>query len=118
MYCTQCGAENSAGSTSCSRCHAVLYVPGSAQAPQSQDKAIPNHLLPSILVTLCCCQVPGIVAIVYAAQVNALIRAGDFAGARRCSRLAATWMWVAFGLGLLVGVIYGVAVLAGAATAR
>jgi hypothetical protein len=104
MYCTQCGTENSRGATTCSRCAAALYEPGSTPTPPLQTTSIPSYLIPSILVTLCCCQIPGIVAIVYAAQVNGLIRAGEFAGARRASRLAWIWVWVAFGIGVLVGI--------------
>jgi hypothetical protein len=118
MYCTQCGAENAEASTICSRCQAALYVPGSAEAPKLQEGAIRNYLVPSILVTVCCCQIPGIVAIVYAAQVNALIRAGDFAGARRCSRLASIWMWVALGIGLVGVALYALVLFVGMAVDR
>ena len=76
--------------------------------------SVPNYLVQSILVTLCCCQIPGIVAIVYAAQVNGLIRAGDFVAARRSSRLAFIWSLVGFCLGLGFGLLYGVLVLIGA----
>ncbi len=51
-----------------------------ATAPQ-----IPNHLVWAILATLFCCLPGGIVSIVYAAQVNGKIAAGDIAGARDSS---------------------------------
>src|SRR5262249_40218583 len=38
----------------------------------------PNYLVPSILVTLCCCLIGGIIAIVHAAQVNSKWAAGDY----------------------------------------
>lgn len=106
MYCTQCGAQNVEQATICSQCRAALYQPGSSPSPPSQAAAVPNYLVQSILVTLCCCLIPGIVAVVYAAQVNALLRAGDFENARRCSRLAYIWSWVGFGLGLAFGIVY------------
>jgi hypothetical protein len=68
-------------------------------------------LVQSILVTLFCCLPCGIVAIVYAAQVNGKVAAGDIAGAMNSSQKAKTWSWVAFGLGLvaiLIQVIFGV----------
>lgn len=46
---------------------------------------IPNHLVWAILATLFCCLPGGIVSIVYAAQVNGKIAAGDLAGARDSS---------------------------------
>lgn len=60
---------------------------------------IPNHLVWAIIATifsLClCCGIPGlitgIVAIVFAAKVNSLLAAGDFAGAQRASNTAKTW---------------------------
>ncbi|HKQ60233.1 MAG TPA: CD225/dispanin family protein [Candidatus Polarisedimenticolaceae bacterium] len=97
----------------CTRCRATLYRPGSAASPPPQ--AIPNYLVQSILVTLCCCLIPGVVGIVYAAQVNARMRAGEFEAARRCSRLANVWCWVGFGLGLACGLAYAVIVLIGMA---
>ena len=74
---------------------------------------IPNYLVQSILVTICCCVPFGIVAIVFAAQVNGRIAMGDIATARRYSRLAYIWSWVAFGVGAAGGLIYGCLVLLG-----
>jgi hypothetical protein len=67
---------------------------------------IETYLGAAIATTLCCCQPFGIVAIVYAAQVNAKVAAGDLAGAQEASRLAKTWSWVAFGLGLAAWVFF------------
>jgi hypothetical protein len=62
---------------------------------------IPNYLVQAILCTLCCCLPFGIVAIVYAAQVNSKLAGGDFHGALNASQNARTWCWVAFALGLV-----------------
>ena len=62
MYCTHCGAPNDESSTTCTGCKATLFRPGSPTRP-SQAAGIPNYLVQSILVTLCCCMIPGIVAI-------------------------------------------------------
>ena len=62
---------------------------------------IPNYLVQSILCTLCCCLPRGIVAIVYAAQVNSKLAAGDHRGALDASQNARTWCWVALALGLV-----------------
>ncbi|RZZ82501.1 MULTISPECIES: CD225/dispanin family protein [Pseudoxanthomonas] len=76
---------------------------------------VPNHLVWAILATvfsLClCCGIPGlitgIVAIVFAAKVNSLLAAGDFAGAQRASQTAKTWcivttVFAAIGIVLMI----------------
>ena len=52
---------------------------------------VPNHLVWAILSTIFCCLPLGIVAIVYAAQVNGMLDAGNYRGARRASRNARNW---------------------------
>ena len=52
---------------------------------------VPNHLIWAIAATIFCCLPAGIVAIVYAAQVNGMLDAGDYIGARRASRNAKIW---------------------------
>jgi hypothetical protein len=71
-------------------------------------ETIPNYLVQSILVTLCCCLPLGVVAIVFAAQVNTKIAQGDLAGARDSSQKAKMFCWIALGLGLVAMAIYGV----------
>jgi len=57
---------------------------------------IPNHLVWAILSTLFCCLPAGIVSIVYAAQVNGKLAAGDIAGAQESSQNAKKWaIWSA-----------------------
>ena len=107
MYCTKCGTSRPDGMSVCPNCGTVAPTFAPA-APLQPAETVSNYLVPSILVTLCCCVPAGIVAIVYAAQVNSKLAAGDVAGARESSRLAKIWCWVAFGCGALVGVIYGI----------
>jgi hypothetical protein len=61
---------------------------------------VPNYLVQAILVTIFCCLPFGIASIVFAAQVNGKLDAGDYAGAQATSNKAKTWAWVSFGLGL------------------
>lgn len=63
-------------------------------------QSVPNYLVQAILVTIFCCLPFGIVAIVFAAQVNGKLAAGDYAGAAETSRKAKLWCWVSFGVGL------------------
>lgn len=63
---------------------------------------IPNYLVWSILSAVLCCPAVGIVSIVYAAQVNKKIAAGDIAGAMASSRKAKTWAIIA----MIVGAVF------------
>lgn len=66
---------------------------------------VPNYLVWAILVTLFCFLPTGIVAIVYASQVNSKLAAGDVAGAREASNKAKMWTIISAVVGVLVGVI-------------
>ena len=83
-------------------------------APQSSQSDVPNYLVPAILTTVFCCLPFGIVSIVYAAQVNGKVAAGDRAGALESSRNARMWAWISFGSGLVLIVGYGIIVVIGA----
>jgi hypothetical protein len=96
MYCTNCGDELPANATACPRCaQRVPYFPPTPH--------VPNYLVQAILVTLCCCLPFGIVALVFSAQVNSKLAAGDVAGAQASSRSAKTWTIVALIAGILSG---------------
>ncbi|MCX7886492.1 MAG: CD225/dispanin family protein [Verrucomicrobiae bacterium] len=82
---------------------APALTPSSAQP--TAPAYVPNYLAQAILVTLCCCWPFGILAIVFAAQVNSKLRAGDLVGAQEASRRAKMWCWISFGLGIFVWVI-------------
>jgi hypothetical protein len=81
--------------------------PGSAFGAPPPVQQVPNYLWQSIVVTLCCCLPFGIVAIIFAAQVNDKLRRGDVAGAMHSSKQAKMWCLIALGCGLLVALIYG-----------
>ena len=70
-----------------------------------QQTPPPNYLVFAILTTIFCCQILGIVSIVFAAQVNSRWNSGDIQGALDASRNAKMWAWIAFGSGLLVAVV-------------
>jgi hypothetical protein len=111
MFCPKCGQENSDTAVRCIRCGGAMprvereYGLGSS-VPAAPREVVGNNLVWAILVTLFCCLPTGIVAIVYAAQVDGKAAANDIAGAREAARLAATWCWVSFGLGMVFVVGY------------
>ena len=69
---------------------------------------VPNNLVWSILSTLFCCLPAGIVSIVYAAQVNGKLAAGDIAGARESSEKAKKWAIWSVIAAVVVGILYGI----------
>ncbi len=103
MYCRKCGLQNDDNAYRCVQCGETLDRIAGPVAPAQR---IPNYLAQSILVTLCCCVPFGIVAIVYSAQVNGKVQAGDIQGAMDASRKARMWAWIGFGLGFAWGLLY------------
>jgi hypothetical protein len=67
---------------------------------------VPNYLVQAILTTIFCCPPFGIVAIVFAAQVNGKLTAGDYAGAVETSKKAKMWCWISFGIGVAIYLAY------------
>jgi Interferon-induced transmembrane protein len=74
--------------------------------PLAAPANIPNYLVFAILTTLFCCLPAGVVSIVYAAQVNGKVAAGDIAGAMAASKNAKMWAMISAGVGVVVIVLY------------
>ena len=106
MFCPQCGTSNADNAITCVQCGRSLQaappvVPVQAGAVAAAPPVqVQNYLVFAILVTVLCCLPFGIPAIVYAAQVNGKVQAGDIAGAQAASKNAKMWCWIAFGVGL------------------
>ena len=114
MHCQACGHENSNEARFCDNCGRETQAPAGGQRAQryrySRQRAqrysrqtgggyassgmreprphVPNHLVLAILATIFGCLPFGLVAIVYAAQVNGRLDAGDYEGAKRASEWA------------------------------
>lgn len=119
MNCPNCGTNNLDNASVCVNCGRSLmggaaqsYTPppppnyGGSPGAGPVGPTIPNYLVQSILVTLCCCLPLGVVAIIFAAQVNSKLAAGDIAGAQDASQKAKMFCWIGFGLGLVVTLIW------------
>lgn len=76
-----------------------------------------NYLIPAILSTIFCCLPVGIAAIVFAAQVNGKWNSGDQAGAQESAAKAKKFTIISVVVGLIVAVLYGIAVAAGVMSA-
>lgn len=113
MYCQKCGHENYDSAIQCSACGEILVpvtkppadtLPPLSSYPPARMHVVgpPNHLVWAILATLLCCLPSGIVAIVYAAQVDSKFMAGDVAGAQYASDQAKLWSWISAGAVLVI----------------
>ena len=88
------------------------YAPGQPQAqwgvatPQKPSEPCPpSYLVWSVIATVVCCMIPGIVAIIYGIQVDSSYNAGNLQGARDASSKARIWMIVTYALGA-IGVLF------------
>jgi Interferon-induced transmembrane protein len=112
MYCQQCGHELSESFQNCPSCGSptndTINQPPtqSPQLPLHNGGPSPTYLVPSILVTLFCCQIFGIIAIVFSAIAMGKNSAGDFTGARDAAGKAKLWCWLGFGIGFVIIIIY------------
>jgi len=73
--------------------------------PAGGSETVPNYLVPAIL-SLFCCWPLAIVAIIFAAQVNGKVAAGDIAGAMDSSKKAKMFSFISIGLGLVLILCY------------
>lgn len=112
MFCPQCGTSNVDTAAVCVQCGRNLQsgvpappMPVTGVVMPPQGATVPNYLVFAILTTVFCCLPTGIPAIIYAAQVNGKLLAGDYAGAQAASKNAKMWCWVSFGIGL-VGTLF------------
>ncbi|HOL16709.1 MAG TPA: CD225/dispanin family protein [Bacillota bacterium] len=111
--CPYCGKTLDAGATFCSRCGKNIASAGSTSVTTSQHYQaagtppdVENYLVWAILATIFCCLPFGVVAIVYAAQANSALMAGNYELAVKNAENARKWCWVAFWVGLAAGLIY------------
>jgi len=122
MFCPQCGMNNADNALVCAQCGRNLQ-PAATPTPLPvtgvvipPGATVPNYLVFAILATVFCCLPTGIPAIVYAAQVNGKLQAGDLAGAQLASKNAKMWCLISLGLGLAVMVLYAILIMAGILT--
>jgi hypothetical protein len=62
-------------------------------------ESVPNYLIPAIISIFCCLPL-GIVGVIFAAQVNGKVAAGDLQGAMDASKKAKLFSFIAIGLGV------------------
>jgi hypothetical protein len=105
MFCSNCGNSVSENAVICLQCGASL-----ANTNQRRHFA-PNGIRPktwlveSILVTLCCVNLLGVIGIIYAIRVESRFNAGDVAGAEDASSKAKLWTIISLCVGVGAWVI-------------
>lgn len=72
----------------------------------NQEPMPDTYLVWSVLATVLCCLIPGIVAIVYSTMVSSKYYAKDYDGARRASEKAQYWIIASVVLGVITAAIY------------
>lgn len=65
-----------------------------------------TYLVWSVVCTILCCFIPGIVAIINSAKVSSKYYQGDIEGAKRASRNAEIWIIISFVLGVITNTLY------------
>lgn len=87
-----------------------LLVPAGTVPPPTQGQTVgtkpKDYLVESILVTLFCCMVFGILGIVYSVQANSAFSSGNIAAANEFSAKAKQWVTYGFWCGIAVAGIY------------
>jgi len=78
--------------------------------PAGGSATVPNYMVPAIISIFCCWPL-AIPAIIFAAQVNNKVAAGDVAGAQDSSKKAKMFSFIAIGLGVLGILIYVIMIL-------
>ncbi len=131
VFCTSCGARNDEAATRCANCGETLrrvetsggdvspppnHGLSSASSGASTETVpnVKNYLVQAVVLTIVCFVlapftlffpfigvITGIVAIVYAAQVNGKVAGRNYAGAAESSRLAKIWCWITFAFVLI-----------------
>src|SRR5205823_9566843 len=80
--------------------------------PTGTSATVPNYLVQAIISIFCCWPL-AIPAIIFAAQVNSKVAAGDVAGAQDSSKKAKMFSFIAIGIGIVIILIYVIMMILG-----
>ncbi len=77
-----------------------------SSVPSAGGANIPNYLWQSIVCMVLCCLPLGIPALIFATKVKPAVEMGRLDDAREASKKAKMWCWYAFGVGLVIQILY------------
>ncbi len=86
---------------------------GPLKSQVASEPMPPTFLVWSVIMTVLCCTIPGIVAIIYSAKVSSRFFEGDIEGSRQASRNAEIWIIISFVLGVISNTLYVPMMIAG-----
>jgi hypothetical protein len=113
MECPNCKAVIPKKDLKCKECG--TYLPW-IDPETGEKRYVPNYLAPSILVTIFCCFLTGIICLIYATQVNGRLIAGEYEKAVQASMNARLWCWISVGAAVaylfVLVMMYGAFILA------
>lgn len=75
--------------------------PPMPQPPVAPEAEAPTNLVWAVIATVMCCQITGVIAIVYGVMTSSANSAGNYDKARRYSDIAQIWVMVSIVLGLI-----------------
>ena len=76
-------------------------------APYHQPEPMPQtYLVWSVLATVFCCLIPGIVAIIYSTMVSSKYYAKDYEGSKKASEMAQYWIIASVVLGVITAAVF------------
>lgn len=75
--------------------------PPMPQPPVAPEAEAPTNLVWAVIATVMCCQITGVIAIVYGVMTSSANSAGNYEKARRYSDIAQIWVMVSIVLGLI-----------------
>lgn len=121
--CPRCGWSNVDEALECGNCRADLrapHQPTQDEADYSHEQQgkppyrphpnpaldVPDNLAWSIIVTILCCWVFGIPAIVQACEANRKRMDGDYEGAMAAYKASVTWTNWSWATSVVLGVVY------------
>lgn len=81
------------------------YNPGGQPEPPVEPMP-KTYLLWSVIITILCCFIPGIIAIYYSATVSSKYYSGNIEGAKRASRNAQIWCIISIVAGIVWATLY------------
>lgn len=127
MHCSQCGSQIPENSQFCPTCGCATspaggsaFNPYASPAPGSYPYApqncsdVPDYLIGNIFMLICCCQLLGIIGVVYSALTKSAKSRGDYETALRHSSTAKTLFYIGVIGGGVVTSLYIAAVIASA----
>ena len=83
------------------------FSAGAANARrQPAEPMPPSYFVWAVVLTLACCLIPGIIAIIYSSQVSTKYYVGDIEGAKRSSRMTEIWLIITIVAGIVFSALY------------